>query len=1030
MILKSPMKLQSLSTLKMHPDVLGEKIRANYRLIGTDITSEDFLHMTMQEPALFMNLENHQTLVVENHVDTKNALKLELANQLLNRIMLINSSHFTYQDEVFVASILQKMGILNVEEFIQQVRRHMEHNALLAGLFRQYVQYHLEHAHQTDISNSFGTLKKEYPLERYLHNEIFKRLMTADCNNIMYVYHNQTNNKTSSESIRNAAWMEQADAIMLTQYREKLIDWRNPVHWQEYMNYEIKPLGKEELTEHRILQRITAAVLENMIQKICYEQQRIDHNDRIWKDYTSIFYQSAADVIKRFEDFQSRKVLDVRQYAVYEQGMSELVQDEWKLIHLLQSFEWNQGTENNVVSNINQNSSQYDTVFEMVMRSIWENRHLQKLLAGRMQIEERFTYQTQQQNMDFETYLINEAAYMDERKELQESGDLLLTALQNVNEETPANRLDWMLVQRTDTNRDIPIEFEQMTPTIISKAASFLQDTRMMEAYNSQWIRQTHQGSQQEQNEQNRQTHQGSHQEQNDKYEYADEPQQSNSNDSYNYMEIFLDKYKDFASDQSVPLMENAELLEQVNQHNLYMKTLLESKGAAGQNTFKHVRVDKEKARRDALRALENPQVVLNEAGYREEEAVIHHQSRAQLQDSTASSQHSQGDDSPNFASQMISHMKSHTADRMIENAGTSYSSVHHDKAETSDNSIHGEEADISYSSIHGEEADISYNSIHGQKADILHSSIYDKNAGILYHSIHHKNIETSYDSIHGEEADILYSSIHDENTGILYHSIRNEEADHLYRSIRDDKAETSDNSIHNEKADITYRSIRDENTETSYNSSSSENTDISYGHINHENASIFYHSIHNESINAAYNRTMNDMSKRSAAVYAILKQIRENENRLCQEPLLYDYPDKILYGVSEPHNRVLADGAKGIANQIAVHTAGRKAPSFQETAHIELVHKKEGTVSEEMIQYAAEQIMQSSREQNIKQSQIIQAQTEQGQAAQKQLQDIGQEQIAQLVSQNLKTQVHTISDRVYLELERRLKNEQRRRGY
>ena len=36
----------------------------------------------------------------------------------------------------------------------------------------------------------------------------------------------------------------------------------------------------------------------------------------------------------------------------------------------------------------------------------------------------------------------------------------------------------------------------------------------------------------------------------------------------------------------------------------------------------------------------------------------------------------------------------------------------------------------------------------------------------------------------------------------------------------------------------------------------------------------------------------------------------------------------------------------------------------------------------------------------------------------------------AQLVSQNLKTQVHTISDRVYLELERRLKNEQRRRGY
>ena len=971
MILKSPMKLQNLSVLKMYPDVLGEKIRANYRLIGTDITSEDFWHMTMQEPALFMNLENHQTLVVENQVDTKNALKLELANQLLNRILLINSPHFTYQDEVFVTSILQKMGILNVEEFIQQVRRHMEHNALFTGLFRQYVQYHLERSHR------IGALKKEDHLERYLHNEILKRLMTADCNNIMYIYHNQINSKTSSESVRNAAWMEQADAIMLTQYREKLMDWKVPVHWQEYMNYEIKPLGKEELTKRRILQRMTAAVLENIIQKISYEQQRNNHNHRIWKDYTSVFYQSAADVFKRFGDFQSRKVLDVRQYAVYEQGMSELVQDERKLIQMLQSFEWNQKTENYAVSNINQNSSQDDTVFEMVMRSLWENCHLQKLLAGRMQIEERFAYQIEQQNMDFETYLINEAAYMNERKELQESSELFLTMLQNVNdmnEETPANRLDWMLDQRTDTYRDMPVEYEQMTPTVISKAASFLQNTMMMEDYDNQPIsqrnqshqthqssqqeqkkqsRQTHQDSQQEQDEQSRQTNQGSQQEQKEqsrrmyhnilqeqtnKYEYENTPQQSNSNNSYDYMQTFLNKYKDFASDQSVPLMENAELLEQVNQHNLYMKTLLESKEAAGQSTCKPIRVDKEKARRDALRALENSQAVLNEV-YHNAEAV-----KMEIPGEIERILSIIDEPARMFYERLLGYRKEETV-------------LHHQPRG------------------YGEEADILYN------------------------------------SIHDEEADISHSSIHDENTGILYRSIRNEEADNLYRSIQN------------------------ENTDTSYNSSSSEKTDISYHPIHDENASIFYNSNHNESANAAHHHTMNDMSIRSAAIYAILKQIRETENSLYQEiiskqnPVLYEYP------VSEPYNRALADGAKGIANQIAVHTADRKAQSFQETAHIELVHKKEEAVSEERIQYVAEQILQSSREQNIKQSQSIQAQirqeqAEQGQAVQKQFQDIGQEQIAQLVSQNLKTQVHTISDRVYLELERRLKNEQRRRGY
>jgi uncharacterized metal-binding protein len=40
------------------------------------------------------------------------------------------------------------------------------------------------------------------------------------------------------------------------------------------------------------------------------------------------------------------------------------------------------------------------------------------------------------------------------------------------------------------------------------------------------------------------------------------------------------------------------------------------------------------------------------------------------------------------------------------------------------------------------------------------------------------------------------------------------------------------------------------------------------------------------------------------------------------------------------------------------------------------------------------------------------------------------EENIKRLVNQNIHTQVHEISDMVYLELEKRLKNEQRRRGY
>jgi uncharacterized metal-binding protein len=63
--------------------------------------------------------------------------------------------------------------------------------------------------------------------------------------------------------------------------------------------------------------------------------------------------------------------------------------------------------------------------------------------------------------------------------------------------------------------------------------------------------------------------------------------------------------------------------------------------------------------------------------------------------------------------------------------------------------------------------------------------------------------------------------------------------------------------------------------------------------------------------------------------------------------------------------------------------------------------------------------------------------QTDESQVTVKQLQEMkkelirqSEESVTRIVNQNIQTQVHAISDMVYLELEKRLRNEQRRRGY
>ena len=130
LITKNPLTLQSISAFGIYSDSLGEKIYGNYQVFGTMIKGEDLIHMTMQEPDIYVGIQNNGPFLVDNQIRADNQVKLELINQLINRIMLYDSPEFTYQDEVFVASVLQKLGVAGVNLFLGQVKLHMEKNEL------------------------------------------------------------------------------------------------------------------------------------------------------------------------------------------------------------------------------------------------------------------------------------------------------------------------------------------------------------------------------------------------------------------------------------------------------------------------------------------------------------------------------------------------------------------------------------------------------------------------------------------------------------------------------------------------------------------------------------------------------------------------------------------------------------------------------------------------------------------------------------------------------------------------------------
>lgn len=100
--------------------------------------------------------------------------------------------------------------------------------------------------------------------------------------------------------------------------------------------------------------------------------------------------------------------------------------------------------------------------------------------------------------------------------------------------------------------------------------------------------------------------------------------------------------------------------------------------------------------------------------------------------------------------------------------------------------------------------------------------------------------------------------------------------------------------------------------------------------------------------------------------------------------------------------------------------------------ANVRMVHRTREQTNQEVVDEVLKTIENSRFSR-----QSIEEQNEETQLTQRQIRELrnelitqSREQVTNIMEQNMKTYVHELSDRVYLELERRLKNEQRRRGY
>ena len=204
-------------------DNFAERLTGNYQMIGNGLEPEDMLHFLSEPPEVYL-AEGGMTALIENNKIVENQnLKFDVINNVLNRILVSDTYRMTYQDQVFIKSVLNKMGITDVREFIRQVQNSKEEIKNVSYLTDLYwdqqetvsrlLEYRKLRAEQSDEKEE-ETEQRQTEDGLWLHQEIMNRLKTA------VVYQEVKNYiSTSTQQFRNitAAQMQISEQNVVVQ---------------------------------------------------------------------------------------------------------------------------------------------------------------------------------------------------------------------------------------------------------------------------------------------------------------------------------------------------------------------------------------------------------------------------------------------------------------------------------------------------------------------------------------------------------------------------------------------------------------------------------------------------------------------------------------------------------------------------------------------------------------------------------------------------------------------------------------------
>lgn len=340
--------------LSVNPSILTvndnftQRLLGNYQIIGNGLEAEDMLHFVSAPPEVYL-AEGGMTALVGNQTVYENQnFKLDVINNVLNRILVADTYQMTYQDQVFIEAILKKMGVTDVQAFIRQVQNLSEETRNVSYLTDLYwseqeavaglLEYRQLQAKQEQAGQE-EEKEKEQENVLWLHQQIMNRLQTGALYQELRNYISTTANHYQSISGSEMQIAEQtvtAQNILLNKLRNYTMMEEQPLVYHYINAYEMGEGESIYENNAQTMNQMIQAVLLNAIhQMYALRVDELVKQDNVWYQLAGAVYQAAENTFRRFETYHNQSFLTGRDADVYSKSVQQYQKHE---IHALQQL--------------------------------------------------------------------------------------------------------------------------------------------------------------------------------------------------------------------------------------------------------------------------------------------------------------------------------------------------------------------------------------------------------------------------------------------------------------------------------------------------------------------------------------------------------------------------------------------------------------------------------------------------------------------------------------------------------------------